>query len=162
MKGWMCNVVCVQASPHLTSCPSLLRYSWWSYRYCQTDPGCDRGQLSGELCLFGCLAPKQLLLQLYYSCSMHLWNVGGLTSTFCLHTIIPLVNPIHLWCAKPRTWHLCLQGEEAKVIILSTTRNNKSGSIGFLKMRNRINVMLSRVGFLLDLKLGWCDPTVSL
>jgi hypothetical protein len=31
-----------------------------------------------------------------------------------------------------------------------------------LKMRNRINVMLSRVGFLLDLKLGWCDPTVSL
>jgi superfamily I DNA and/or RNA helicase len=47
-----------------------------------------------------------------------------------------------------------LQGEEAKVIILSTTRNNKSGSIGFLKMRNRINVMLSRVGFLLDLKLG--------
>jgi hypothetical protein len=37
-----------------------------------------------------------------------------------------------------------LQGEEAKVIILSLVRNNKNGNIGFLKMRNRINVLLSR------------------
>lgn len=36
------------------------------------------------------------------------------------------------------------QGEEAKVIILSLTRNNAMGDIGFLKMKNRINVMLSR------------------
>ncbi len=37
-----------------------------------------------------------------------------------------------------------LQGEEAKVIIISTTRNNPAGNIGFLKMKNRINVLISR------------------
>lgn len=36
------------------------------------------------------------------------------------------------------------QGEEAKIIILSLTRNNSAGAIGFMKMANRINVMLSR------------------
>lgn len=36
------------------------------------------------------------------------------------------------------------QGEEANVILLSTVRNNPAGSIGFLRMRNRVNVMLSR------------------
>ncbi|KAK9808579.1 hypothetical protein WJX72_000022 [[Myrmecia] bisecta] len=36
------------------------------------------------------------------------------------------------------------QGEESDVIILSLVRNNKEGAIGFLKTRNRINVMLSR------------------
>lgn len=36
------------------------------------------------------------------------------------------------------------QGEEAKIIILSLTRNNPAGAIGFMKMANRINVMLSR------------------
>lgn len=37
-----------------------------------------------------------------------------------------------------------LQGEEGKIIILSLTRNNKDGDIGFLKMRNRACVLLSR------------------
>ncbi|GMH37812.1 hypothetical protein BSKO_05685 [Bryopsis sp. KO-2023] len=36
------------------------------------------------------------------------------------------------------------QGEEAKVVILSLTRNKKEGHIGFLGNRNRANVMLSR------------------
>jgi hypothetical protein len=36
------------------------------------------------------------------------------------------------------------QGEEAKVIILSSVRCNKGGVIGFLKTKNRVNVMLSR------------------
>ncbi|KAG2490737.1 hypothetical protein HYH03_010892 [Edaphochlamys debaryana] len=36
------------------------------------------------------------------------------------------------------------QGEEATIIILSTVRCNDRGSIGFLSMRNRVNVMLSR------------------
>ncbi|GAX83659.1 hypothetical protein CEUSTIGMA_g11084.t1 [Chlamydomonas eustigma] len=36
------------------------------------------------------------------------------------------------------------QGEEAKIILISLTRNNSSGDIGFLKMKNRINVLLSR------------------
>jgi hypothetical protein len=36
------------------------------------------------------------------------------------------------------------QGEEGKVVILSTVRNNDRGSIGFLAMDNRVNVMLSR------------------
>jgi hypothetical protein len=36
------------------------------------------------------------------------------------------------------------QGEEAKVVVLSLVRNNKAGNIGFLKMQNRINVLLSR------------------
>lgn len=36
------------------------------------------------------------------------------------------------------------QGEEGKIIILSLTRNNKQGEIGFLKMRNRACVLLSR------------------
>jgi hypothetical protein len=39
---------------------------------------------------------------------------------------------------------LCWQGEEAKVVVLSLVRNNKRGDIGFLKMQNRINVLLSR------------------
>jgi hypothetical protein len=39
------------------------------------------------------------------------------------------------------TW---LQGEEAKVVVLSLVRNNRDGIIGFLKMQNRINVLLSR------------------
>jgi hypothetical protein len=36
------------------------------------------------------------------------------------------------------------QGEEANIIILSTVRCNKDGSIGFLREDNRVNVMLSR------------------
>lgn len=36
------------------------------------------------------------------------------------------------------------QGEEAKVIILSTVRSNPEGRIGFLKTSNRINVACSR------------------
>jgi superfamily I DNA and/or RNA helicase len=36
------------------------------------------------------------------------------------------------------------QGEEADVILLSTVRNAKDGRIGFLRLRNRVNVMLSR------------------
>ena len=36
------------------------------------------------------------------------------------------------------------QGEEAKVVIISTVRSNKIGKIGFLKSLNRVNVMLSR------------------
>lgn len=36
------------------------------------------------------------------------------------------------------------QGEEAKVVIVSLVRNNRSGKIGFLKTNNRINVLLSR------------------
>eukprot|EP00798_Chlamydomonas_sp_ICE-L_P006218 gene6218-2834_t len=37
-----------------------------------------------------------------------------------------------------------ITSKEAKVVILSLTRNNKSGAIGFLKMRQRINVLVSR------------------
>ena len=37
-----------------------------------------------------------------------------------------------------------MQGEEAKVVILSLVRNNKEGRIGFLKERNRVAVLLSR------------------
>jgi hypothetical protein len=37
-----------------------------------------------------------------------------------------------------------MQGEEAKVVVLSLVRNNRDGTIGFLKMQNRINVLLSR------------------
>jgi hypothetical protein len=36
------------------------------------------------------------------------------------------------------------QGEEAKVVIISTVRNNVRGRTGFLKIENRVNVMLSR------------------
>lgn len=36
------------------------------------------------------------------------------------------------------------QGEEAKVVIISTVRSNARGSTGFLKISNRVNVMLSR------------------
>ncbi|KAK4873187.1 hypothetical protein RN001_015216 [Aquatica leii] len=36
------------------------------------------------------------------------------------------------------------QGEENKIILLSLTRNNKNGSIGFLKTENRVCVALSR------------------
>lgn len=36
------------------------------------------------------------------------------------------------------------QGEEAKIILLSLVRSNESGSIGFLALRNRICVALSR------------------
>ncbi|KAL3153759.1 hypothetical protein ABBQ32_013348 [Trebouxia sp. C0010 RCD-2024] len=36
------------------------------------------------------------------------------------------------------------QGEESTIVILSLVRNNKDGSIGFLKTSNRVNVMLSR------------------
>lgn len=36
------------------------------------------------------------------------------------------------------------QGEESKIIILSLVRNNSKGKIGFLAMKNRINVLLSR------------------
>ncbi|GAB5368268.1 hypothetical protein AAMO2058_001304500 [Amorphochlora amoebiformis] len=36
------------------------------------------------------------------------------------------------------------QGEEAKVVIISTVRCNPNGSVGFLKISNRVNVMISR------------------
>lgn len=36
------------------------------------------------------------------------------------------------------------QGEEAKVIIVSLVRSNPEGKVGFLKTKNRINVLLSR------------------
>ncbi|KAI9675804.1 MAG: hypothetical protein M1829_003229 [Trizodia sp. TS-e1964] len=36
------------------------------------------------------------------------------------------------------------QGEEAKVVIISTVRSNQRGSVGFLKTQNRINVACSR------------------
>jgi hypothetical protein len=36
------------------------------------------------------------------------------------------------------------QGEEAKVIIVSLVRSNPERKVGFLKTRNRINVLLSR------------------
>lgn len=36
------------------------------------------------------------------------------------------------------------QGEEAKIIIVSLVRSNKSRKVGFLKTTNRINVLLSR------------------
>lgn len=36
------------------------------------------------------------------------------------------------------------QGEESDVIVISLVRSNKGRSIGFLKVQNRINVMLSR------------------
>jgi hypothetical protein len=39
---------------------------------------------------------------------------------------------------------LCPQGEENDIVLLSLVRNNKAGNIGFLKMQNRINVLLSR------------------
>lgn len=41
--------------------------------------------------------------------------------------------------AHPTHWPppLLPQGEEARVVILSLTRNNAAGTIGFLKMRNR-------------------------
>lgn len=37
------------------------------------------------------------------------------------------------------------QGEQAKVIIISLVRSNKHSKVGFLKLKNRINVLLSRV-----------------
>jgi superfamily I DNA and/or RNA helicase len=39
---------------------------------------------------------------------------------------------------------LSLQGEEATVVILSLVRSRPDGNIGFLRLRNRINVLLSR------------------
>jgi len=36
------------------------------------------------------------------------------------------------------------QGEEAEVVIISTVRNNTKGRTGFLKISNRVNVMISR------------------
>ncbi|UPX11033.1 uncharacterized protein EKO05_0001659 [Ascochyta rabiei] len=36
------------------------------------------------------------------------------------------------------------QGEEAKIIVISLVRSNKSQNVGFLKTSNRINVLLSR------------------
>lgn len=36
------------------------------------------------------------------------------------------------------------QGEECKIILLSLVRNNDGGSIGFLKIKNRVCVALSR------------------
>ena len=36
------------------------------------------------------------------------------------------------------------QGEEAEIVIVSTVRNNAQGRTGFLKVDNRVNVMLSR------------------
>eukprot|EP00127_Corallochytrium_limacisporum_P005148 Clim_evm54s199 gene=Clim_evmTU54s199 len=39
------------------------------------------------------------------------------------------------------------QGEEADLVIISTVRSNSSGSLGFLRMDNRINVLLSRARY---------------
>lgn len=39
---------------------------------------------------------------------------------------------------------LVLQGEEARIVILSLVRSRADGNIGFLRMKNRINVLLSR------------------
>jgi len=36
------------------------------------------------------------------------------------------------------------QGKEAKVVIILLIRNNQSSKIGFLKINNRINILLSR------------------
>ena len=36
------------------------------------------------------------------------------------------------------------QGEENEIVILSLVRSNNQGSIGFVKLDNRINVALSR------------------
>lgn len=36
------------------------------------------------------------------------------------------------------------QGEEAEIVIVSTVRCNNRGSVGFLRIDNRVNVMLSR------------------
>jgi hypothetical protein len=36
------------------------------------------------------------------------------------------------------------QGEEAKVVVVSLVRSNRIGKVGFLKTKNRINVLLSR------------------
>jgi hypothetical protein len=36
------------------------------------------------------------------------------------------------------------QGQERDVVLISTVRNNTSNSLGFLKIRNRVNVLLSR------------------
>jgi hypothetical protein len=36
------------------------------------------------------------------------------------------------------------QGEEAKIVVISLVRSNKSRSVGFLKTTNRINVLLTR------------------
>ena len=36
------------------------------------------------------------------------------------------------------------QGEEAKIVIVSLVRSNKQRKVGFLKVRNRINVLISR------------------
>jgi helicase required for RNAi-mediated heterochromatin assembly 1 len=54
------------------------------------------------------------------------------------------------------------QGQENEVIILSLARANNEGDIGFLKIRNRVNVALSRakcgmyvVGNFTNIKLGF-------
>jgi len=36
------------------------------------------------------------------------------------------------------------QGEESEIIIISLVRSREDGRIGFLKMPNRVNVLLSR------------------
>jgi superfamily I DNA and/or RNA helicase len=37
-----------------------------------------------------------------------------------------------------------VQGEEGKVVVISLVRNNAKREIGFMKMHNRVNVLLSR------------------
>jgi hypothetical protein len=55
-----------------------------------------------------------------------------------------------------------LQGEEAKVIIISLVRNHPRGRIGFLNISNRINVLLSRAKHGMYVQLSclceFCQP----
>lgn len=48
------------------------------------------------------------------------------------------------------------QGEEARLVLLSTVRSNGQGDIGFLKMRNRLVVMMSRAR-----EGGWRPETLK-
>ena len=42
------------------------------------------------------------------------------------------------------TTNASFQGEESNIIIISLVRSREDGRIGFLKMPNRVNVLLSR------------------
>lgn len=60
------------------------------------------------------------------------------TKTMRCTLVCTIRLPCALPCAAP------CQGEESRVVVLSLVRNNRSAKLGFVKARNRMNVLLSR------------------
>lgn len=83
----------------------------------------------------GCVSVTQPLCVATVSCSIA--SCFHRERSSVVHAHVDVVGPCRNRCPKPsiHSCHCVLQGEEALLVIISLTRNNKAGDIGFLKMQ---------------------------